>query len=137
MRRIAMMITMVLCFAIIGWSQAYYEASGQTAVFMLTAGAKAGPSAIKSSPVVRTALNKGMKVSTSRGGIMIALPAFQGHADIALYDIKGRQIYRQQGLSGTPIRLETLTLASGVYSIIIRANGLNYTRRVTVNRRGQ
>jgi hypothetical protein len=137
MRRIVITSATVLCCIITGWSQAYYEASGQTTVFTLAAGAKAGPSAIKGSPVVRTALNREMKVTTSRGGIMVALPALQGHADITLCDIKGRQICRQQGLSGTTVRLENRTLAAGVYSIIVRANGQRYTRRVAVSGRGQ
>lgn len=137
MKRFTLSLAIIFGFAVASRSQAYYEASGQTAVFTLAAGAKAGPSVIKGSFVVRTALNGEMKVTTYRGGIMIALPAIQGHADITLYDIIGRQIYRQQGFSGTMIRLETRTLAAGVYSILVRSNGQSYTRRVAISGRGQ
>ena len=138
MRGIVLVSAILMACAITGWGQAYYESSGQTQVFTLAAGAKIGPSAIKSTPALRTGINNGISVGTSRGSIVVALPALhRGVADIALYDIKGRQIYRQSGFLGTSLRLETKAIAPGVYSMLVRVDGKSYTRRVAVNGRGE
>lgn len=43
MIRIVMTVAAIMACVVLGWSQDYYEASGQPAVFTLAAGAKAGP----------------------------------------------------------------------------------------------
>jgi hypothetical protein len=135
MRRIAFTIIGIFGFAVAGWSQAYYEASGQTAVFTLTAGAKSGPAAIRGGSVLRTGKNSGISVTTTRGGILVTLPTLRsGTTDIALYDVAGRQIYRQHGYSGASLRIETQNFASGMYTARIQVDGLNYSRRLMANR---
>jgi hypothetical protein len=81
-------------------------------------------------------MNSGINVTTFRSSIVVTFPALhRGSADIALYNIAGRQIYRQRGFTGTSLRLETRTFALGIYTFLIRANGQNYSRRVAVNGR--
>ena len=138
MRHSAITGAVILGFALACWSQAYYEASGQTAVFALTAGAKAGPAAIKGGSGMHAALNNGIKVTMSRGSIVVIMPVVhQRNADIALYDVKGRQAYRYQGYNGTSLRFDTKILAPGVYSLLVRADGQSYSRRVAVSGRGE
>jgi hypothetical protein len=129
----------ILCCAVACWSQAYYEASGQTQVFTLTAGAKGGWStAIKDGPAVHAELNNGIRVKTLRSVVIVTMPSKQKEsADISLYDIKGRQVYRQLGMTGTSMRIGTQSFAPGIYSMIIRAGGQSYSRRVAVYGRGE
>ena len=135
MRRIAIATGAMLCFAVAGWSQAYYEASGQTAVFTLAAGAKSGPAAIHNDPVVRTEAKRGVTVSMTRGALLIVLPVYQrGNAAIALFDIAGRRIYQRSGNSDKMLRLETLSFAPGIYSLLVRVDGMIYSRRIAVGR---
>jgi hypothetical protein len=115
------------------WSQTFYEASGQTKVFTLTPGAKSGPASIRDNFFPHAKMIGGIRVTASRGGISIVLPSLRhGAADIALYNIAGRQIYRLQGYDGASLRLETRTFAPGVYSLIVRIDGQSYSRRCTV-----
>jgi hypothetical protein len=139
MVRIAIIGAIIFGFVVSGWSQAYYEASGQTAVFTLAAGVKSGPAAIKGGFVARaTGLNDGISVTTSRGGIVVVLPVIQGgSADIALYNIMGRQIYLQQEYNGTLLRLGTKAFVPGVYSILVHIDGKSYTRLVAVSGWGE
>jgi hypothetical protein len=133
MSRIALTLTAIIGCAVACWSQAYYEASGQTQVFTLTPGAKSGPASIRNGSFLHAKMNGGIRVTATRGGISIILPAQRhGSADIALYNIAGRQIYRQHGYNGASLRLETRTFAPGVYSLIVRLDGQSYSRRCTV-----
>jgi TRAP-type uncharacterized transport system substrate-binding protein len=137
MKRIALAALAILTCAVAGWSQAYYEASGQTRVFTLAAGAKSGPVAIRGGSVMRTGKDSGINFAVTRGGIVVTLSAAnqQGSADIALYDLTGRQIYRQHGYCGTSLRLETKAFSAGVYTALVRVDGKNYSRRFAVSRR--
>lgn len=138
MRAFVWATAMLFVCAATGWSQPYYEASGQTQVFTLAAGAKVGPSAIKGGRMNRFVMNTGISVVTSRGSIVVTLPALQrGSADIAVYDIKGRQGFRQSGFHGASLRLETKLFAPGVYSLLVRVDGQSFARRVAVNGRGK
>jgi hypothetical protein len=138
MERIALATAVIITCTVAGWGQACYEASGQTAVFTLKAGAKSGPAAIREGPVLHAGLNSGISLTATRGGIVITLPALQrGSADIALYDLTGRQIYRQRGFNGTSLHIETKAFASGIYTAIVRVDGKNYSRRFAVSRRGE
>jgi hypothetical protein len=133
MRRIVMTMAAIIGCAMACWSQAYYEASGQTQVFTLTPGAKSGPASIRSGSFLHAKMISGIRVSATGGGIAITLPALRhGSADIALYNIAGRQMYRQRGYNGASLRLETRTFAPGVYSLIVRIDGQSYSRRITV-----
>jgi hypothetical protein len=134
MKRIVLTVAAIIGCAMACWSQAYYEASGQTQVFTLTPGAKSGPAAsIRSGSFLHAKMISGIRVSATRGGIIIMLPALrQESADVALYNIAGRQMYRQRGYNGASLRLETRTFAPGVYSLIVRIEGQSYSRRITV-----
>ncbi len=139
MRRIVWASAILFSCAAVGWCQAYYEASGQTQVFTLAAGAKVGPSAIKGSPVLRAGMNNGISVVISKGSIVVALPTMvhRGIADIALYDIKGRRIYHKIGYTGTSLRLERKAYAPGVYSMLVRVEGKSFSRAIALSGRGQ
>lgn len=135
MKRITLMSAAILTFTLACWSQTCYEAIGQTVAFTLKAGAKSGPAAIREISVMRDRINSGIKVTTSRDGILVTLPSLQrGIADIAVYDVAGRQIYRQRGFSGASLRLETRTFAAGIYTALVQVDGQNYLRRFAVSR---
>ena len=127
----------IIACTVAGWSQAYYESSGQTQVFKLAAGAKVGSAAIKDVAANHLAMNNGISVLATRGSIVVTMPALQrGVADVELYDIKGRQIYRQRGINSTVVRFETKSFASGIYSVLIRGNGQIFSRMIVLNGRG-
>jgi hypothetical protein len=138
MRQIVWAAAILFATAAAGWSQAYYEASGQTQIFTLAAGAKVGPAAIKGSPVLRAGMSSGISVVTMRGGMVVALPAMaqRGVADIALYDIKGRQLYHRFGFTGTLLRLETKAFAPGVYNMLVRVEGKIFSRAIALSSQG-
>jgi hypothetical protein len=126
----------LFAFAVAGWGQAYYEASGQTQVFTLTAGAKAGSAAIKRSPALLAAPKNGICVKAFRGGFLVTLLGLQrGYADIVLYDIKGRQVCRRRAINCTSLRLETGSFAPGIYTLFVHAWGQSFSRRIAVNGR--
>jgi hypothetical protein len=121
--------------AVAGWGQSYYEASGKTTVFTLTPGAKAGPAAIRGRAALLPGIGNGIRISTVNGGILITL-SFQQHclSDITVYNMAGRQTYRQRGFSGASLRFDTRRFAPGTYNVLVRANGQNYSRRFAVVR---
>jgi len=124
----------ILTFTVGSQSQICYEASGQTMAFTLKAGAKSGPTAIREFSGMRGRINNGLNVATTRGGILVTLPTFEhGIADIAVYDVAGRQIYRQHGFSGTSLYLEPRTLAAGIYTVRVQGDAKNYLRRFVVS----
>jgi hypothetical protein len=117
------------------WSQTSYDASGQTAVFTLTAGAKSGPASIRSGSVSRTGKGNSVTVASMRGFIVVSLPSqLRFPSDIAMYDIAGKQLYRQRGFNGASFRLDTRLLAPGIYTVIVRIDGQNFSRRFAVSR---
>lgn len=137
MRNSIVLSSVILIYAVSCWSQAYYEASGQTVAFTLTVGAKAGPSAIKRGPAVGSGQRRGFSVVTSRGCIVVTLPGMhRGSADIALYDIRGRQVYRQRK-DGPSLRLDTQQFAPGMYTVLIRFDGQMYSHRIVAYGRGE
>jgi hypothetical protein len=77
-------------------------------------------------------------VVTMRGGMVVALPAMaqRGVADIALYDIKGRQLYHRFGFTGTLLRLETKAFAPGVYNMLVRVEGKIFSRAIALSSQG-
>ncbi len=135
MKRITLVTAAILTCAVACWSQTCYEAIGQTVAFTLKAGAKSGPAAIRGISVMRDRLYNGISVTTTRDGILVTLPSLQrGIADIAVYDVAGRQIYRQRGFNGTSLHLETRTFAPGIYAARVQVDGQNYLRRFAVGR---
>lgn len=137
MRSVSLAIVLVLFGSMKILSQTYYEASGQTATFTLTAGAKSGFSAIHSSSPMRTGMNNAVTVASTKGAIVITLTVLpRGSVDIALYNIVGRQMYRHSGLNGTSLRIDTQSFAPGIYVALVRIEGQSYPRRFVVNRQG-
>jgi hypothetical protein len=138
MRKTVLVAATILSCATAGWGQFYYEASGQTAVFTLAAGAKSGPVTIPGGVVKHTRINSGISVIATRGGIVITLPALQhGKADIALYNLSGRQIYRQRGYIGTSLRLDIRRFAPGIYTVFVCIDGKDFSRKIAVSGRGK
>ena len=137
MRRIALIGVIAISTFVSGWSQvyqAYFDASGKTAVFTLKAGEKAGCFVV-STAVVQMVSNKtsSVKVATVSDGILVTLPTVKhGSADVALYDMCGRQIYRQCGVRAPALRLETRTFAMGLYTVTVRLDGKSHTCRFVV-----
>ncbi len=133
MKRITVMSTLVLACAAACWCQVCHDASGQTAAFTLKAGAKSGPTAIRA-VAARGRGDSGLRVTTTGSGILVTLPAMErGISDVAVYDIAGRQIYRQRGFSGTSVHFEPQTLAAGIYTVRVQGDAKNYVRRFIVS----
>lgn len=121
--------------AVAGWGQAFYEASGQTAVFTLTPGAKSGPAAIRGRAVSRSGKGSAIRIVAVKGGMVVTLLSpRRGQSDISIYEMTGRQVYRQRGLSGSSLRLDTRRYAPGMYNLLVRIDGQNYSRRFAVSR---
>ena len=125
----------LLGFAMAGWGQQYYEASGQTAVFTLTPGAKSGPASIRGKAVLYSGTQSGIRIAIVKGGIVVTLLSQRhGQSDVAIYNVAGRQVYRQCGLSGASLRFDTRRFAPGMYNVLVRIDGQNYSRRFAVSR---
>jgi hypothetical protein len=125
----------VLVCAMAAWSQTFYEASGKTAVFTLAPGAKVGPDAIRDRAVSRPGTGRALTMASGKGFIVVTLSSLRsGLGDIALYDIAGRQAYRQHGLTSASLRLDTRRFAPGMYTVVVRIDGQNYSRRFALSR---
>ncbi len=107
----------LLASAIAGWCQDYYEASGQTAVFTLTAGAKAQPSALKSVNKVKP--EAAFRV-TCTGNRLIISGGFTGEAK--LYRLNGRLVGVCQ-INHTGKSVLNFSLPSDVYLVRFEGNG--------------
>lgn len=137
MKRLALAL---ITLAVSGWSQSYFEASNRTSVFTLTAGAKALPSAVKESRAFHSIQAAAPRIQPMNGHVLITLPigSFnRAGTDIALFDIKGRQVYRQNSMQGTSLRIETRSFAPGVYSMLLRIDGKSYSRLVPISAVGR
>jgi hypothetical protein len=120
----------VLICSVAGWSQTYFEASGQTAVFKLAAGEKSN-AAIRD--VARLRPGSALHMATVKGGILITLSQ-RGFYDIAIYDMAGRQAYAAHRFNAQAVRIDTRAFAPGIYNALFRINGQNYSRRFAVSR---
>jgi len=67
------------------FAQQYYEASGQTQVFTLTAGAKTGPTAVLSHGRLTTFSAPHMLV-TMQNGVHISIAGIQGNGRVSIYN---------------------------------------------------
>ncbi len=136
-RRPAILIacaTAALGFAATVAGQNYYAASGQTAVFGLTAGAKSGPAAIRGNALSRLEPGR-LVISAVKGAIVVTLSSPpRSPADIAVYDMSGKLVFHKLGFSGLIFRLDTSRLASGIYHARVRIDGQNLSRRFAVSK---
>jgi formylglycine-generating enzyme required for sulfatase activity len=81
--------------------------------------------------VLHTSPTSALQVTTTKGAIAVTLSYLQqGNAEIALYNCNGRQVYRHAG--GT-MRINTRSWAPGIYSLVVRADGKNYSRMIAVS----
>jgi hypothetical protein len=133
--KMACAAAVVLGCAATGWTQTSFQSSGQTAVFTLTPGAKAGPEAVLHGVVVRPAKGNSVTIGLVKGGIVVTFPTLRhGLGDITIYDMSGRQAFRQHGFAGASLRLDARRFAPGMYNVIVRIDGQKYSRRIAVSR---
>jgi len=124
----------MLIGAAAGWGQAYYSASGTTAVFTLTPGAKTGPAAIRQN-LVRSEIGNPVAIASVKGYLVVSSSSQRhGLGDIALYNIAGKQVFRQHWLGAASFRCDTRRFAPGMYTVVVRVDGQNYSRRFAVSR---
>jgi hypothetical protein len=122
-------------FPALGQGASSYDASGQTAVFTLTPGAKSGPSAIRSGASLHSAVANSIRIAAGKNLIGITLSfARRSPVDVAIYDVAGKRAFRQRGFNGTFLRLNAHLFAPGLYSVVVRKDGQNYSRYFTVSR---
>lgn len=63
----------------------------------------------------------------------MTLPASRsGQADIAIYNVSGRQVYKQQRISGASFRLDVRPLAAGMYNAVVKVDHQQFSRRFVV-----
>lgn len=133
MRRIIISVAIILSCIVTCWSQAYYEASGQTQVFTLKAGAKSGLTTIRVGHMAT--INNDLKITSIQNAIVISLPAISHKVvNIAMYNISGRQIFCKHGYSGTTLRLKSGWFAPGIYTAIAIIDGKNYSRLFAISK---
>lgn len=139
MKRIAVTVIVIMACAISGWSQAYYEASGQTDIFTLAPGAKTGHSGTQAAQTLHRVTVSNISITVARSGIIVALPSQlpRGSADISVSNVAGRQIYRQHGFSGRTLRFENGVFKPGIYAIRVCVDGQKYVRRFAITGQGE
>jgi hypothetical protein len=103
------------------FAQQYYEATGQTRVFTLTAGAKAGPSAVRKVSRATPSLKSPM-VITMQNGVHISVQDFQGIGRISIYNLAGKQVQSAKINGKSMIALRS-DLSIGVYYARLEVNG--------------
>jgi hypothetical protein len=103
------------------FAQQYYEASGQTRVFTLSAGAKAGPSAIRNVGRTIPSLKSPMLV-TMQNGIRISVSGIQGQSRVSIYNLAGKRMQLAVISEKSPVALRS-DLPCGVYFARLEMNG--------------
>jgi hypothetical protein len=113
----------------------YYDASGQTAAFTLTPGAKSGSSAIRREVGLHSGAVNSIRIAAGKNLIGITLSfARRSPVDVAIYNVAGKRAFRQRGFNGSFLRLDARLFAPGLYSVVVRKDGQNYSRYFTVSR---
>ena len=131
MRRITISVAIILSCIVTCWSQAYYEASGQTQVFTLTSGAKSGLISVGHTAKI----NNDLKITSIQNAIVILLPGISHRVvNIAMYNISGRQIFCKNGYNGTTLRLKSGWFAPGIYTAIASIDGKNYSHLFAISK---
>jgi hypothetical protein len=103
------------------WAQQYYQASGQTQVFTLTAGAKAGSSAVLPGSRIARSVKPHMLVTT-QNGVHISILCVQGQSRISIYNLAGKRVQSAEitGASSFALRSD---ISNGVYVARLEVNG--------------
>jgi hypothetical protein len=135
MGRTVIITTVILCCVAFGWGQGYYEASGQTSVFTLAAGAHSGWAAIRGKARANHEIQNAIHIAAAQSGIFLTVSSQKGAiSDIAIYTMAGRLAYRQRGLHGSALRLDARFLAPGVYNTVVHVGEQTYSHRIMVSR---
>ena len=103
------------------WSQQYYQASGQTQVFTLTAGAKAGPSAVLPRSQIARSIMPHMLVTT-QNGVHISILGVQGQGRVSIYNLAGKRVQSAETAGASSLTLRT-DISNGVYIARLEVNG--------------
>jgi hypothetical protein len=113
----------ILCFfALCASAQQYFQASGQTGVFTLTAGATAGPGSSAVRYVKRVASVAPHMLVTTQNGIRIGVTGIRGAGRIAIYNLEGRRV-QSADFSGASMVAVRPDLGNGVYFARLEVNG--------------
>jgi hypothetical protein len=112
-------IAIVAISCIAGNAQQYFEASDSTRVFTLTAGAKAGPSAVLATN--RGADHDAHLVITVRRGVYISAPGASAGAQVGIYNIMGIRVEQIAIENGVVIPV-TKSLPDGIYFARLEMN---------------
>lgn len=102
-------------------AQQYYEASGQTQVFKLTAGAKAGGSGILTRSRIAKTASPRMLVTT-QNGIRIGISGVQGQGRISIYNLAGKRLQITEIAGNASVVLGS-DISTGVYIARLEVNG--------------
>jgi hypothetical protein len=103
------------------WSQQYYQASGQTRLFTLAAGAKAGPSAVLPRSQIAHSVTPHMLVTT-QNGVHISILGVQGQGRISIYNLMGKRVQSAETAGALSLTLRT-DISNGVYFARLEVNG--------------
>jgi hypothetical protein len=125
----------ILYYAASSLCATFYEASGQTGVFNFAPGAKSGPSSLRNGAGMHSPMANGIRITRGKNLIGLTFSFLRRNAaDIAIYDVTGKRAFRQRGFTGSFLRIDTRLFAPGLYSVVVRYSGQNYSRCFTVSR---
>ena len=103
------------------FAQQYYQASGQTQVFTLTAGAKVGPVAVLPHGRLTSSITPHMLV-TMQNGVRLSILGVQGQGRVSIYNLAGKQVQIAEIAGNSSVALRS-DLSNGVYFARLEANG--------------
>lgn len=102
-------------------AQQYYQASGQTQVFTLTAGTKAGPSAVLPGSRIARSVASHMLITT-QNGVHISVAGVQGQGRVSIYNLAGKRVQSAEVTGASSFALRS-DLSNGVYFARLEVNG--------------
>ena len=124
----------VLCSITAILSQDHFEANGQTSVFTLKAGEKSIVSAV-TIPVLKQMKN-GISVQYKSNTLFVNFLDKNStrSAEISIYNIQGRTVKRVQIFANHVYQKNMSDLATGVYNVIVKTDGILYNYRFLVSK---
>jgi hypothetical protein len=118
MRKLLLLLCLLPALVI---AQQYYQASGQTQVFTLTAGAKAGPTAVL--PHGRTACSIAPHMLViMQNGVHLSILGVQGDGSVSIYNLSGKRVQMVEIAGNSSVALRP-DLSNGVYFARLEVNG--------------
>jgi hypothetical protein len=103
------------------FAQQYYQASGQTQVFTLTAGAKVGPVAVLPHGRLTSSIAPHMLV-TMQNGVRLSVLGVQGNGRVSIYNLAGKRVQIAEIADNSSVALRS-DLSGGVYFARLEVNG--------------